>query len=374
MLRRATISTRLTLMAGLSSLALVVTVVLGFSSLTSAVSTQGTLNTLADAQAAAQTVQYDFADFNGWQTAYAFDVTRLGAPATEDDADSRATFLAAVDRTRADIETLRGFEARTSVVDGGGLDEVVATIDEFMAVDQQIIDLYRTGVRADRDQADALILGKEIELFTAGVDQFETVSSAISEELDQQATSAAASGGSAKRLALVLGIAALLVVVAASFVIARSIRRPVLAMADAAEKLADGDFDFAIETAHTDEPGRALAGLERMKTTLTGLIEQMNTMAGEHDRGETGARIAAEDFSGAYREVAAGVNAMVASHLEENREAIGVVSAFGQGDFSAQLRPLPGRKAFVNEAIDQVRANLEALIADTGLLAEAAVA
>jgi methyl-accepting chemotaxis protein len=49
------------------------------------------------------------------------------------------------------------------------------------------------------------------------------------------------------------------------------------------------------------------------------------------------------------------------------------VAEFGKGNFDAVLEQFPGKKAFINETIEQVRTNLKALIVDTGALVNAAV-
>jgi methyl-accepting chemotaxis protein len=64
---------------------------------------------------------------------------------------------------------------------------------------------------------------------------------------------------------------------------------------------------------------------------------------------------------------------MIAGHISMNKQAMSVVKSFGDGDFDADMPPLPGKKAFINETVEQVRANLKLLIADTGTLATAAV-
>jgi methyl-accepting chemotaxis protein len=53
-------------------------------------------------------------------------------------------------------------------------------------------------------------------------------------------------------------------------------------------------------------------------------------------------------------------------------KALACVKAFGEGDFDAPLETFPGKKVFVNEAIEQVRTNLKALNEDAQLLADAA--
>jgi methyl-accepting chemotaxis protein len=72
--------------------------------------------------------------------------------------------------------------------------------------------------------------------------------------------------------------------------------------------------------------------------------------------------------------VAQGVNDMVNGHIAVKKKAMAVVRSFGKGDFDAPLEQFPGKKAFINETIEQVRANLRALISDTSRLVEAALA
>lgn len=49
------------------------------------------------------------------------------------------------------------------------------------------------------------------------------------------------------------------------------------------------------------------------------------------------------------------------------------VKAFGEGDFEAPLQRFPGRKAFINATLAQVRGNLKALIADAEMPSQAAL-
>ena len=113
--------------------------------------------------------------------------------------------------------------------------------------------------------------------------------------------------------------------------------------------------------------------IERVRDNLKGLIAQMNHMSAEHDRGDIDVTIDANRFQGDFRTMAEGVNNMVAEHITVKRKALHVMSEFGRGNFDAPLEAFPGKKAFVNQAIEQVRGNLKALIADTDLLVQAAL-
>jgi methyl-accepting chemotaxis protein len=96
-------------------------------------------------------------------------------------------------------------------------------------------------------------------------------------------------------------------------------------------------------------------------------------MSAEHDKGDIDVVIPVERFAGDYATMAKGVNDMVAGHIAVKKKAMAVVRAFGEGDFDAPLEKFPGKKAFINDTIEQVRGNLKALIQDAAMLADAAV-
>ena len=106
---------------------------------------------------------------------------------------------------------------------------------------------------------------------------------------------------------------------------------------------------------------------------LSGLIADMGHMSKEHNAGDIDVRIDDARFQGAYQTMARGVNEMVFGHIAVKKLAMGVIRSFGEGNMDAPLDPLPGKKRFINDTIEQVRANIKALVADASLLSQAAV-
>jgi methyl-accepting chemotaxis protein len=194
--------------------------------------------------------------------------------------------------------------------------------------------------------------------------------------------------------------------------ISRSISRPLGQLAESAKQIALGDLNQSIAYRSGDEVGslsesfralvsyiRGVSGVlekvaagdltakadiqserdvlsqsfERLRGTLKEFIAEMNRMSDEHNKGDIDVRIPAEKFDGAYREMAQGVNEMVGGHITVKKKAMACIAEFGKGNFEAPLEKFPGKKAFINETIEQVRANLKALIADTDTLIQAAV-
>jgi methyl-accepting chemotaxis protein len=135
----------------------------------------------------------------------------------------------------------------------------------------------------------------------------------------------------------------------------------------------EGDFNATLE----QFPGKKAfinTTIEQVRFNLKTLIQEINHMAAEHDAGDIDVVIDSAKFAGDYSTMAQGINDMVAAHINVKKKAMGCFKAFGEGDFDAPMENLPGKKAFINGVIEQVRHNLKALIEDTSLLAKAAVA
>ena len=113
--------------------------------------------------------------------------------------------------------------------------------------------------------------------------------------------------------------------------------------------------------------------IEQVRSNIKGFIADMKHMAAEHEKGDIDVRMQVAKFKGDYAVMAQGVNDMVGSHIAVKKKALAVVKAFGEGNLDAPLEQLPGKKAFINDSIEQVRSNIKSLVADANLLAEAAV-
>jgi len=138
---------------------------------------------------------------------------------------------------------------------------------------------------------------------------------------------------------------------------------------------ATGDLSQRVPTEGVREADLpACLAVNGMLDTLTTLIKQMNHMAAEHERGDIDVTVDVQRFQGDFRTMAQGVNDMVGAHIAVKKMAMGVIKAFGEGNFDAPMEQLPGKKAFINQTIEQVRSNLKALIEDSAMLAQAAVA
>ncbi len=138
-----------------------------------------------------------------------------------------------------------------------------------------------------------------------------------------------------------------------------------------AQKMSGGDLGVTITPkSDHDVLGKSL---KQFAGVLNELMRDMDLMAKEHNAGDIDVKIETRKFQGDFQKVAQGINDMVADHIALNKKAVTCVAEFGRGNFEAPLEKFPGKKAFINETIEQVRANLKLLISDFNTLAEAAV-
>jgi methyl-accepting chemotaxis protein len=149
---------------------------------------------------------------------------------------------------------------------------------------------------------------------------------------------------------------------------------PLNVSAEYVDRISKGDIPPKITDTYHGDFNEIKNNLNQCIDALTGLIGDMNRMSTAHDAGDIDAVIDTAKFQGAYAGMAEGINGMVAGHITVKKKAMACVAEFGRGNFEAPLEQFPGKKAFINETIEQVRANLKALIEDANLLVDAAVA
>ncbi|MEQ1603169.1 MAG: methyl-accepting chemotaxis protein, partial [Methylophilaceae bacterium] len=137
------------------------------------------------------------------------------------------------------------------------------------------------------------------------------------------------------------------------------------------EQFGNGNFSAKIKE-YPGEKAFINKAIKKIGGNLKGLIESVNWVSSEHDKGEIDMKLRDDMFNGDFSILAKDVNKMMTGLLEMNEKSMSVVKAFGEGDFNAPLEKFPGKKASINQTIEQVRSNLKALNEDVQMLAHAA--
>ncbi|MFI5915969.1 methyl-accepting chemotaxis protein [Dactylosporangium sp. NPDC051541] len=220
----------------------------------------------------AMQVKFRSADFNGWQTAYAFDEARGVAGAAADTSASRASFLTSAAAFRTELAALR---------DGGvSADQqrlVAATLDlfdQFTALDEEIVRDYRAGGAAAVATAHQRVAVDEIRLFNQIAAGIDTLVGGVDQEAAAATSRAETASTRAVTIIIVVGIAAVLIGALLALVLIRSIIRPLRTLNRRLAEIADGDGDLTqrITDPARDEIAAAAAGFNRFADRMQSLL------------------------------------------------------------------------------------------------------
>lgn len=264
---------------------------------------------------------------------------------------------------------------------------------ESLVVDDQdkaLLDADKKAIEA-YDQMASTVLTTSLEnkkteardLLLAGVSNIEAVQKALSDHRAYTFESAALAAKSANQIkntatvtSLVIAVSVLAAVLFLGLFITRNLLKQLglepKELANLAKNLADGNLKQTIKLAKQDKNSVAYS-IQSLQDTLDGIVQSLNHVSQQHDQGDIDVKVDTSRFKGGYAEMTTGINKMVAGHIAQNQKAMQVVKAFGEGNFNVSLEQFPGKQAYINETIEQVRSNIQNLIADANLLATAAI-
>jgi len=140
--------------------------------------------------------------------------------------------------------------------------------------------------------------------------------------------------------------------------ISRSVTVPVLEVAGVLRDVARGRLNVNLRTDFSDETGLLTRGTQDLLGILQALIYDMDNMSDEHDRGDIDVRIDSSRYEGDFRVVADKINYMVEEHIKTKKKVMAVFTQIADGNFDAKLEQLPGKKVFLNEAVDHMRTQI----------------
>jgi len=102
-----------------------------------------------------------------------------------------------------------------------------------------------------------------------------------------------------------------------------------------------------------------MRSMQRMSTSIKAFRVEQQRMADQHALGVISHEMPAGEFAGAYREMAESINALVESHVDVKTTLVRLIGQYSRGDFSEKMAPLPGEKAQISDAIEDVRQNMK---------------
>ncbi len=153
-----------------------------------------------------------------------------------------------------------------------------------------------------------------------------------------------------------------------------SVRKTLTEIRDGAGRIADGDLSTEVKLETRDELRDIGAGVNQVMRTVNGFAAAQMEMSQQHEAGTISHRMDATQFAGAYGELAAKVNDLVAAHIGVKMRVVEVVSEYAKGNLTIDMDKLPGEKAAITDAVDGVKRQLLGINGEIKALVDAAAA
>ncbi len=171
---------------------------------------------------------------------------------------------------------------------------------------------------------------------------------------------------------LVLGGIALLVGIAASILIGRSLTGPLARAVGLADRMARGELDQDFRLGGRDELTLLGNAMGSVRQNVQAAITAQLQMAQQHEAGAISYRMDAAALPGDYGRMLRATNELVGSHVAVQSHMVDVMADYAIGDLSRDLDSYPGEKALLTRTMATVKTSLMAINQQIDTLASAA--
>lgn len=155
-------------------------------------------------------------------------------------------------------------------------------------------------------------------------------------------------------------------------VVTKSIVKPLRRMVDVSNNIANGNLNVNLDTTAKDETGDLARKLSKVVSTVNNIIGDISEMYVNHEiEGKTSYKIDSQKFSGAYKEVADGVNKMAESYIIMCDEILGTMEEIAKGNLNISLPQYRGEKAVVNSTAKKVILSIQEVASDIDTIVQA---
>jgi len=241
----------------------------------------------------------------------------------------------------------------------------------YVADQDKFIELLKSGKKED---ATNLVLGslrKTQSTYMTAVNDLITLQTSLMEKSGKEADEMATA---TKSLLIMLAALATLITIILAFIITRSITRPVTEVADAAKKMAAGDFNFKLESTAKDEVGEVVRAVASVQSAVQAMTADANMLVQAAVDGKLSTRADASKHQGDFQKIVAGVNQTLDAVIVPLNVAATYVDRISKGDIPPKITDAYNGdfntiKNNLNTCVDAVNK----MIADARLLSQAAV-
>lgn len=297
-LRRASMRVRLVGGFTVVALALAMVMLVGVRGFTSVGAESRTSHRILVLAQQAQQAKYLAADWNGWQTAYAFEA---GLDTTSLDAatGSRASFTTAAAALEGALTELAAAPGLTAQEQAQVM-TAAQGFTRFMALDDKIVAGYRTATGKAVREANQLVLVDEIEVYQEVAAAMTALSDGLAARSERAANSAQSTVTSSRRQLVIISLLVLLALVVCVPLLVMSVTGPMRRLEAGLRDISEGAADL---TARLDVTGND--ELTRTATAFNAFVGQIGMVISSVAESATTVAAATEQMSGTAQQIAA---------------------------------------------------------------------
>ena len=249
--------------------------------------------------------------------------------------------------------------------------DVRATLEEYWDIFERVQGYARVG---DHTRALAYIttnndtITKLIEQTAAMIEMTTTSMAANTAEVQNTANNAVIT-------VIIIAVAIIITAFVMAITMASVISKPIQNLVRLAKDVVAGKLNINMnrDILTRDEIGDLTWDIYNVVDTIKNLVEDVEAFSHEiNANGDLDYRINISNYQGGYAEMAESLNSFADIFISDMVNIIEILKKVGDGDFNLKLDRLPGKKIIINEATDNLKTNLDAVIGEVGGMISAA--
>lgn len=194
---------------------------------------------------------------------------------------------------------------------------------------------------------------------------------------DTQLNSSIAASSKLANTDLIIILALVIIIFIISFTFAfiniKITKKGINHLVAAAKKIAQGDLSMSLSSNYKNELGNLVNSLGEVVNTFNSMTNDINQMSDKYNSGDIDISVSEEKYNGVYKKTIASINSLVTSSTEDTLNFINCINEYAHGNFNVSAKRLPGKKAVMHEALDEIKQNLITVSNDMNLLINKAI-
>ena len=228
---------------------------------------------------------------------------------------------------------------------------------DYIAARDSAFERKKTATLIEAKQVVENRLAPALDAYLAAIQQLTTYQAAA---IAQSTASVNAQFHQGKLLLATFTVLVLLLGIACTYWISRSITRPLADAIKVAQAVASGDLTSRIEAKGRDEVNQLLSSLANMQSVLAKFQDAQAEMARQHGAGMIDYVMPAHELPGAYGAMAQSTNELVNAHKALKLRVVDLLDSYAHGKFDAHIEELPGQRRRITEIVGAAREKMAA--------------